>query len=53
MALNGPTNGEVVSLEAEIAKYEAERTALIEKEKSLRHGLSPLPLPFRVAATTR
>jgi adenosine deaminase CECR1 len=49
MALNGAAtttkNGEVVGLQAEIAKYEAERAALIEKEKSLRHGLSPLPPP--------
>jgi hypothetical protein len=35
------SNGNI-SLEAEIAKYEAERNALIAKEKSLRHGLRSL-----------
>ncbi|KAA8910272.1 hypothetical protein FN846DRAFT_554281 [Sphaerosporella brunnea] len=37
-ATNGAaTNGAAVSLEKELARYEAERAALIEKEKSLRH----------------
>jgi adenosine deaminase CECR1 len=49
MVFNGATsNGGTIALEVEIAKYEAERAALIEKEKSLRHGISLLAPCHRV-----
>lgn len=48
MATNS-TAKSVLTLQDEIAQYEAQRAAMIEKEKSLRHGTSS---PGTTATTT-